>query len=468
MSTLAYNRRDFLKVMGLGAASVAFSGCMRTSGQLTDDAPTDKFNIILIMADDLGYGDLGCYGNQTIKTPNLDALAKDGMRFTDFHSNGAMCSPTRTALLTGRYQQRAGIESVLSAKSNYETGMALEEITFAEVLKTAGYATACFGKWHLGYPPALNPVRQGFDTYRGFVAGGSDYHSHIDRSGRPDWWKDDKLLPEEGYTTELLSEHAVQFIEKKRNEPFCMYIPYQAVHFPFQGPNDEADRIIGGNYWSKAKYGRRYDDVEDRKLAYKEMVESLDAGVGRIVNRLRELGLDKKTLVFFTSDNGAYRWVGRNLPCRGQKGDLWEGGHRVPAIAYWPGKIEPGTVTGETALTMDLFVTMAAMAGASLPRGRKLDGVNILPVLLEGEKLLERTVFWRTSREGAARKGPWKLIMRGKKQTGYDFVGLFNLDDDIGENNNLAEARLQTVKMLRAEFEAWEKDVTAGVKWVRK
>jgi arylsulfatase A-like enzyme len=444
-------RRDFLKAVGLGAVSAAISGCAAGSKQSARSGLKDKPNIILIMADDLGYGDLGCYGNQTIRTPNLDALAKGGMRFTDFHSNGAMCSPTRAALLTGRYQQRAGIESVLSARSNYETGMALDEITFAEVLKTAGYATACFGKWHLGYPPAFNPVRQGFDTYRGFVAGGSDYHSHIDRSGRPDWWKNDKLLPEEGYTTELLSEHAAQFIEDSKDKPFCIYVPYQAVHFPFQGPNDEADRIPGGNYWSKAKYGRRYDDVEDR-----------------IVKKLKETGLEKKTLVFFTSDNGAYRWVGSNLPCRGQKGDLWEGGHRVPAIAYWPGSIRAGSVTNETALTMDLFVTMAAMGRATPPAGLKLDGVDIQPVLLKRARLPKRTVFWRTGREGAARKGPWKLIMREKKKGRYNFVGLFNVDDDIGEQNNLAEAKPKMVEMLRAEFEVWEKDVTAGVKWVRK
>jgi arylsulfatase A-like enzyme len=346
--------------------------------------------------------------------------------------------------------------------------MALEEVTFAEVLRTAGYTTACFGKWHLGYPPAFNPVRQGFDTYRGFVAGGSDYHSHVDRSGRADWWKDDKLAPEEGYTTDLLSDHAVRFIEENRDRPFCIYVPYQAVHFPFQGPSDEADRVVGGNYWSKAKYGRRYDDVEDRKAAYKEMVEALDAGVGRIARTLKKLGLERNTLIFFTSDNGAYRWVGSNLPCRGQKGDLWEGGHRVPAIAYWPGKIKPGSVTGETVLTMDLFGTMAAMAGAELPKGLKLDGVNILPVLLEGKELPERTVFWRTGREGAARKGPWKLLMRARKRKQYGFVGLYNLDNDIGEENNLVDQRPQLFNTLKTEFEAWEKDVTAGVKWVKK
>ncbi|MHC4573953.1 MAG: sulfatase-like hydrolase/transferase [Planctomycetota bacterium] len=464
----SYTRRHFLKALGLAGAAAAFSKSVTGAVGNLSKAGNTKPNIVLLVADDLGYGDLGCYGNKTIKTPHLDALAGGGMRFTDFHSNGAMCSPTRAALLTGRYQQRCGIQGVLSVKKSYYKGMAPEEITFAEVLKTGGYATGCFGKWHLGYTVPFNPVKQGFDTYRGFVAGGSDYFSHIDRSGHPDWWKDDKLVPEKGYTTELLSEHAVRFIEQNKDRPFCVYVPYQAVHFPFQGPNDEADRVVGGNYWSKAKYGRRYDDAEDRNAAYKEMVESLDAGVGRIVRKVKELGLEKNTLVFFTSDNGAYRWVGSNLPCRGQKSDLWEGGHRVPAIAYWPGKIKAGTVTTETALTMDLFPTMAAMAGAKPPAGRKLDGISILPVLLEGKKLPQRTVFWRTGGEIAARKGPWKLLMRGKTQTSYGFVGLFNLDDDIGEQNNLVGSRPGMAAALKAELQAWEKEVAGGAKWLRK
>ncbi|MHC4646635.1 MAG: sulfatase-like hydrolase/transferase [Planctomycetota bacterium] len=452
------DRRDFLKRLCVGAAAMTTGGMISFGAEKKESKP----NIVLILADDLGYGDLGCYGSQVIKTPNLDALAQGGMRFTDFHSNGAMCSPTRAALLIGRYQQRAGIESVLSAKSNYDAGMAPQEVTFAEVLKSAGYATACFGKWHLGYRPPFNPVRQGFDSYRGFVAGGSDYFSHVDRSGRADWWEDDELVPEEGYTTELLTEHAVHFIEQNKNEPFCVYVPYQAVHFPFQGPNDQADRVVGGNYWSKAKYGRRYDDVADRKLAYKEMVESLDAGVGRIVKKLKELGLEKKTLVFFTSDNGAYRWVGSNLPCRGQKGDLWEGGHRVPTIAYWPGKIKPGRVTGQTAMTMDLLPTMAEMSGAKSPGDLKLDGVSLLALLKENVKLEQRTLFWRFRKERAVRKGPWKLLVRGEN------LYLFNLDEDIGEENDLAGARPEIVRELQAEYTAWEKDVTSGVRWIRK
>jgi arylsulfatase A len=448
------NRRDFLKSLGMGAAALALRGCVSGS--------SNKPNVILILADDLGYGDVGCYGSRIINTPHIDALAKSGMRFTDFHSNGPMCSPTRAAVLTGRYQQRCGIEGVLSVKSNRDAGMAPEEVTFAEVLNGAGYATACLGKWHLGYTVPFIPVNQGFDTFRGFMAGGSDYHSHINRSGEPDWWKDDKLVPEEGYTTDLLTDHGIRFIEQNKDKPFCVYIPHQAVHFPFQGPNDEADRVIGGDYWSKAKYGRRYDDVKDRKAAYKEMIESLDANVGRIVAAVKQLGLEQKTLIFFTSDNGAYRWVGSNLPCRGQKTDLWEGGHRVPAVAYWPGNIKAGTVTGETTMTMDLFPTMVAMADAKLPKGLKLDGTSLLALLLEGKKLPQRTLFWRFRKEHAVRKGPWKLLVRGENQY------LFNVDDDIGEENNLLEAKPDIVDTLRAEYLAWEKDVTAGVKWIRK
>ncbi len=456
------NRRDFLKGLGVTVASGGLLGCLRGLQGGSAQVPARKPNIILILADDLGYGDIGCYGNKTIQTPNLDALAKAGLRFTDFHSNGPMCSPTRAALLTGRYQQRAGIESVLSCKSNYDTGMSPDEITFAEVLKKAGYATACFGKWHLGYKPPFGPNIQGFDEYRGFVAGGSDYFSHIDRSGRPDWWKNTELVPEPGYSTKLLTRHTIDFIRRNRHRPFCVYIPYQAVHFPFQGPNDQAERVVGGNYWSKAKYGRRYLPVEERKAAYKEMVEALDAGVGRIAAAVRKLGLEKDTLIFFTSDNGAYSWVGSNLPCRGQKSELWEGGHRVPAIAYWPGKIKPGSVTDETAMTMDLFPTMVEMAGAKLPAGLDLDGVSLLGLLTQGEKLPRRTLFWRFRSQYAVRRGRWKLLVRGDKRY------LFDLENDIGESNNLIRQKAALAEALRGEYVAWEKDVTHNVRWIRK
>ncbi|MHC4680143.1 MAG: sulfatase-like hydrolase/transferase [Planctomycetota bacterium] len=415
--------------------------------------PTRKPNIILILADDLGYGDLGCYGNTDITTPSLDALAMRGMRFTDFHSNGAMCSPTRAALLTGRYQQRCGIESVLSSKRDRERGLPLAETTFAAVFRDAGYATAIFGKWHLGYTSEFSPLRHGFDQFRGFVAGGLDYHSHIDRSGRPDWRRNDQLEPDEGYTTDLLTDYGIRFIEENKDRSFCLYMPYQAVHFPFQGPRDKADRVTGGDYWSDAKYGSR----KDRKAAYKEMVESLDHNIGRIVSTLRRLQLQENTFLFFTSDNGAYSWVGRNSPCSGQKGSLLEGGHRVPAIAYWPGIIRPGVVSDQTLMTIDLFPTMAAMSAVELPMGIMLDGVDFGSILTGRGTVPDRMVFFRTSQEGAVRRGPWKLLIKRTKKNVP--AQLFNLEEDIGERHDLAKRHPGIAQELAISFDAWEEQV---------
>jgi len=422
-------------------------------------AAGDKPNIVLLLADDLGYGDVGCYGNTRVRTPNIDALAAAGLRFLDFHSNGAMCSPTRAALLTGRYQQRAGIQSVLSGVENYTTGMALSEVTFAEMLRPAGYITAIFGKWHLGYKPPFDPIRQGFDTYRGYMGGGLDYVSHIDRSGRPDWWKDEELCPDKGYSTELLADYAIRFLEREKGRPFCLYVPFQAVHFPWQGPHDKADRRLGGNYH---EFGRKYGSRYDRGAAYQEMIESLDTAVGRIVEAVGRLGLASNTLIFFTSDNGGHDMVASNQPLRGWKGQLWEGGHRVPAIACWPGKIKPGRVTRATALTMDLLPTMLAAAGVAPPRDRKLDGVSLLPLLLDGAPLPERTVFWQTRTARAARRGPWKLLIRGRRRY------LFNLEADLSEQRNRIAERPEIANELLVALAAWERDVTAGVHWVRK
>ncbi len=455
MSEYKCKRRDFLKLCGTGAASLAFAARESLSGQALGAGGEDPPNIILIMADDLGYGDVGCYGNKIINTPHIDALAKEGMRFTDFHSNGPMCSPTRAALLTGRYQQRCGIEGVLGW--DHDIGMAPEEVTFAEVLKPSGYAVGIFGKWHVGYVGNFGPVKQGFDTFVGYSGGCLDYQSHIDRLGNPDWWRDDKLVAEEGYVTDLLTDHGVEFIEKNKDNPFCLYVPHLAVHFPYQGRHDKADRTIG-KAWHDLKRGRR----KDRKGAYKEMVEALDDGVGKIVAAVRRLGLERKTLIMFFSDNGAYNDVGSNGPLAGQKGRLLEGGHRVPGIAWWPGRIRAGAVSDQTVMTMDIFPTMLAMSGATLPDGLKLDGVSLLPLLLEGSDLPQRALFWRHRKEWAIRKGPWKLLATGED------LRLLNLDDDIAEQNNLADAKPEMVKAMHAEFLEWEKDVTASVKWVRK
>ena len=445
------NRREFIKCIASGAvvAVLTDGGCsMANTGG--SSRGMDRPNIILIMADDLGYGNISCYGSTKISTPNIDALAKGGMKFTDYHSNCPVCSPTRAALLTGRYQQRAGIEGVIYAKGpTRQTGLALEETTFAEVLKTRGYATGLFGKWHLGYNVEFNPARQGFDEFRGYVSGNVDYHSHIDGAGFDDWWKNLEKVPEEGYCTDLITKHGVDFIERHKDEPFCLYLPHESVHSPYQGRNDPPERLPGGKKGRKAK-------GDEIARAYKEMVEVMDEGIGRIVETVRRLGLERKTFIFFCSDNGATK-NGSNGALAGYKGSLWEGGHRVPAVAYWPGRIKPGTVTSQTTLGMDMFPTMVSIAGAKLPAGFKLDGVDLLGMLTEDKKLPERTLFWRYRKERAVRKGTWKLLIQG------DNVKLYSLDEDLGEKKNLAGAKPEMVKILQDKLSAWEQEVSAGV-----
>ena len=439
------NRREFVKFVAAGVATLLGHGQAGARSRAVG-----KPNIILIMADDLGYGDIGCYGSTKIKTPNIDALAGGGMKFTDYHSNCPVCSPTRAALLTGRYQQRSGIEGVVYAKGpTRQTGLALEETTFAEVLKKRGYATALFGKWHLGYNVEFNPVRQGFDEFRGYVSGNVDFHSHIDGAGFDDWWKNLEKIPEEGYTTDLITRHGVDFIERHKDEPFCLYLPHEAPHSPYQGRNDPPERLPDG------KKGRKAKGPEITR-AYKEMVEVMDEGIGRIVETVRRLGLERKTFIFFCSDNGATR-QGSNGALSGYKGSLWEGGHRVPAVAYWPGRIRPGTTTGQTVLGMDLYATMVSIAGAKLPAGLRLDGVDLLGVLTEHEKLPQRTLFWRYRKERAVRRGPWKLLVRDNETT------LYNLDEDPGEKNDLVRTKPRMLKRLEDELAAWEREVSAGV-----
>ena len=443
------NRREFIKFVVGGAAGVVVPNYGCSVGE-NSKATAERPNIILIMADDLGYGDIGCYGSTKIQTPNINALAKGGVKFTDYHSNCPVCSPTRAALLTGRYQQRCGIEGVIYAKGpTRQTGIALEEITFAEVLKKRGYVTGIFGKWHLGYNVEFNPAGQGFDEFVGYVSGNVDYHSHLDGAGVEDWWKNCEKVPEEGYCTDLITKHGIEFIERHKDEPFCLYLPHEAPHYPYQGREDPPERLSGGRKGRKAK-------GDEIVRAYKEMVEVMDEGIGRIVEMVRRLGLERRTFIFFCSDNGATK-NGSNGALAGYKGSLWEGGHRVPAVAYWPGRIKPGTITDETVLGMDLFATMASIAGAKPPAGLRLDGVDLLGMLTKSKKLPERTLFWRYRKERAVRNGPWKLLVQGNQ------VKLYNLDEDLGEKKNLAKAKPDMVKQLEDELAVWEQEVSAGV-----
>jgi len=421
-------------------------------------AQTRRDNIVVILADDLGYGDLSCFGGRRVQTPNLDRLAREGMRFTDFHSNGAVCSPTRAALLTGRYPQRAGIETALGENAR---GLDRGQITLARRLRDAGYSTALFGKWHLGYNPENGPQHHGFAEFRGLLHGAHDYFSHVDQYGRMDWWHNDKPVNEPGYTTHLITRHASRYIESHKDQPFFLYVSHAAIHFPWMTPDDQPYRQQGVRHEDLRKLGPHQE--KDVGPVVCRMIASLDDSVGQIMAALRRSGLDHRTLVFFTSDNGGYlRYQGGfvnisdNGPLRGQKGGLYEGGHRVPGIAWWPGQIKAGSVCREIVATMDLMPTMLALAGTSVdPR---LDGIDLLPCLLEGCCMPERTLFWRTNQTGAVRRGPWKLIMPLADRASAE---LFHLERDSGEHTNVAVHRPNEVSELRKAYEQWENDVGA-------
>jgi len=401
-------------------------------------------NIILIMADDLGYGDLGCYGASHLQTPNIDRLADSGIRFLDYHSNGTVCSPTRAALMTGRYQQRSGIEGVVTAAGHRHTGLPADEYTIADYLGSIGYSTGITGKWHLGYDTAFSPVNNGFDYFRGYVSGNVDYHSHIDQTGYYDWWRNKDTLIEEGYVTDLITNAAIQFIREKKDSPFFLYVAHEAPHYPYQGRQDKADRTIGGEFPNQ---GSR-QDIEN---AYREMIEAMDEGVGEIFSVLEKTGMLENTFLFFCSDNGANA-NGSNYPLRGFKGRLWEGGHRVPAIAYWKDHLESGT-NDEIILSMDLFPTIISIAGKKQPDNLDFDGRDFSQSLFSGIALQEHPVFWRFKSQRAIRKGPWKLLVDDED------VFLYNLKTDPGEGEDLKEKYPAISDTLLVLLDQWSEEM---------
>ena len=408
--------------------------------------PEKRPNVILIMADDLGYGSLGCYGSKEIKTPNIDQLATHGTRFTDFHSNGAMCSPTRAALLTGRYQQRCAwvadeeLSPVFRAQrkenlpQRWAWGISTKELTIAGLLQQAGYHTGILGKWHLGYDAAFHPLKYGFDEFRGFVGGNVDYHTHVAGYGlkQLDWWKGDKIENEAGYTTDLLTMYATDFITRNKDKPFFLYLAHAAPHDPWQG--------------------RDPDKKMSPPQTYKEMIEVLDESVGTISETLRNKYLDSNTLVIFCSDNGAAapRGFPANGRLQGRKGSLLEGGHRVPMIASWPGVIAAGATHSQMVMTMDFFPTFAKLAGATIPEARQIDGIDLMPRLKGDRQKVDRVLHWRHGDSWAVRKGPWKLIGRG-----MDALTLVNLEKDLGERVNLLKEQPECVDELMKYHRLW-------------
>ena len=447
-------------------------------------APTpERPNIIVMMADDLGYGDLGGVWGGAARTPHLDQLAREGLRFTDFHSSGTMCTPTRAALMTGRYPSRLGIEKAFNHPFDFkgwqDLGIAAEhnrsEVTIATRLRAAGYATGIFGKWHLGKNIAANPTRHGFDEFRGLTCGCGDYFSKHTRFGEADWWHNDQLEHQEGYATTVISENAARFIEKHARSPFFLYVPYSAIHFPWQDPGDGDEKMREpGVPVDRAGATRKIGPhgADKVQAVARRMIEEMDTGVGRIMAALRKHGLDRSTLVIFKSDNGGYNSysidgkivpVSSNGILRGGKGQVYEGGHRIPFVARWTGRIAPGAVTTETALTMDLFPTFLELAGVKPPASggpNALDGVSLVPVLLQQRALAPRTLFWlsppgqQTQPRRGVRQGPWKLVEDE----------LYNLADDPGETRDVASRHPDIVRELKAKLKTWEQDVRREIR----
>mgnify|MGYP006078461077 FL=1 len=406
-----------------------------------------KPNILFILADDLGYGDLGSYGCEDIRTPNLDQLALDGVRFSDYYANGSVCTPTRAAFMTGRYQHRLGLEDAVTYQ---EMGRGLPEDghTIADALRTAGYVTALVGKWHLGYDRERRPLQQGFDRYFGLLGGNHHYFQHMDRIGAPDLWMGNDAIQREGYTTDLLTENAIDFLDTHHDQPFFLYLAHAAPHFPWQGPDDEGKLVEPKKQtWQQG----------DRKT-YAAMVEHMDKSIGLALAKIDELGLRKNTLVVFSSDNGGHTHS-RNAPMRDFKGTVWEGGVRVPCIVRFPEILPAGTTTTQVAITMDWTATFRRLAGLGLdPDGE--DGMDIFPILTGQKPVQDRTLFWRRTNRRAqknvelgrvVRKGNWKLIERDGVEP-----ELFDLSIDVGETRNLIDRNPELASEMTRELDDWE------------
>lgn len=413
-------------------------------------------NFIIIMSDDMGYGDISCFGNETIHTPNLDRMAAEGMLLTDYHSNGTVSSPTRCALLTGRYQQRAGLDGVLLVGNgkHRKGGLQPDEVTFAEVLSENGYSTALFGKWHVGYLPQFGPMAHGFKYFSGFLAGNVDYKAFVNNEGEYDWWEQDRNVPMEGYLTDVINQKGEEYIEQHKDTPFCLYLAHGCPHSPYQGPDAPSFRIVGEKgLFESGKTG------EERDLTYRDMIESLDRGIGAIFDKLRETGLDDRTFVVFVSDNGPVG-PGSSGGYRGRKGEVFEGGHRVPGILWMPGVIDAGTRCSVPVMSMDFFPTMLDMAGIYYDdTARPLDGISLCPLMNE-EAMPERPLFWRSGNAKAVRQGNWKYIEI--RRTGSDRrtdTYLFDLSSDPFEQNNLVKEFPENAKRLQAILVNWEEDV---------
>ncbi len=428
-------RRNLLKTAG---ASVVAS---RARGQ--GSAATRRPNCIVIVLDDLGSTDLGCYGARDLKTPHIDALAGTGVRFTNWYSNASVCAPARASLMTGRYPVHAGVPT---------NGPELpqDRITIARLLKTHGYTTGLMGKWHLGTPGSNAPNDHGFDEFYGFHTGCVDFYSHRFYWGEPrrpnfhDLWRNRTEIFEDGeYLTERITSNAVEFIRSRGSHPFFLYLAYNAPHYPMHAPS---------------KYLKRFAELPLERRIYAAMIAAVDDGVGAVVGELDRLGLAEDTLIFFVGDNGATTepraglggkaaTAGSNRPYRGYKFSLFDGGMHVPALMRWKGRLPAGVVNAEVCMSMDILPTIAAIATAPLPSGYRIDGKDILPVAAGKAPSPHEAIFWTQGDQLAVRRGKYKLVINGftaenwpegrEPLTGDDATFLSDLETDPGETKNL-------------------------------
>lgn len=443
---------------GLLAGAAGTGAC-----QTPSVTQSPKPNIVLILADDLGYGDVGCYGCEDTRTPNIDRIAAEGVRFTSFYSNGPECTPTRTALLTGRYQHRVGglecaigtgnvgrYDDAIRLRASHDLGLPASETSIAKMLQSAGYATGICGKWHLGYEPKFFPFQHGFDYWFGPIGGATDYFHHCESTGQPAVYLNGKPVNREGYLTDLITEESVGFIRRNARHPFFLYVSYTAPHTPYLGPYDRRPEYVPEGDYNKGS-----------RSTYIAMVERMDEGVGAILNALRDHGLARNTLVVFMSDNGAAN-VGRNAPFSGNKGNVFEGGIRVPCVARWPGVLPQGVVTAQPCMTMDFSASL--MAAAGVPAQRPFDGIDVLKLLETGQPIQSRTLFWRARRgewtRKAVRDGQMKFIALENTAKVQEY--LFDLAADPQEKNNLLDGQPDTAQRLRHLLRQWEDRVRPG------
>jgi arylsulfatase A-like enzyme len=415
-------------------------------------------NVVLILMDDLGYGDLGSYGGPDAATPNVDRLAREGVRLTDAYANGAVCTPTRAALISGRYQQRIGLEWVLvDSAADRDRGLRATGTSLPALLRTNGYATGLIGKWHLGWKPEFGPNAHGFDEFFGFLSGAHDYYTRP-AGGPSDLYENTTPVEPTGYLTDEITRRAVSFITRHASGPFFLEVAYNAVHWPFEPPDrppTEAERN------TRRPLRQMPDDpAPATRSDYLRMLERADQGVGEILAALDRVAVARNTLVIFTNDNGG-EWLSRNAPLYHRKATLWEGGIRVPLILRWPGELPAGKSSEQVAITMDLTASILAATGTHAPEGYRPDGIDILPILRGGAPLLERHLFWRIARaqrqQRAVRSGRWKLLVDAGQ-----FL-LFDVGEDAGERIDLAARHPERVGMLKRLLAEWERDVDQQV-----